>query len=100
LKEGSLTLNLGQCPLIIWVFVANITNKLTLGLDILRTYDASEDVRCQTLRLVGDEVSLWSPGAGPQPSSLVVANNQEIPAQCEEVVMAQLESPLRVENAW
>jgi hypothetical protein len=29
---------------------------------------------------------------------LVVANDQVIPAQCEEVVMARLQSPLGVEN--
>jgi hypothetical protein len=34
----------------------------------------------------------------PQPSSLVVAKDQVIPAQCEGVVMARLESPLGVEN--
>jgi hypothetical protein len=34
----------------------------------------------------------------PWPSSLVVASEQVIPAQCEGVVMAQFESPLRVED--
>jgi hypothetical protein len=34
----------------------------------------------------------------PQPSSLVVANNQVIPTQCEGVLMARLESPFRAEN--
>jgi hypothetical protein len=34
----------------------------------------------------------------PRPSSLVVAKDQVIPAQCEGVVMVQLESPLGVEN--
>jgi hypothetical protein len=27
-----------------WVFVANITDELILGLDILRAYDASVDI--------------------------------------------------------
>jgi hypothetical protein len=34
----------------------------------------------------------------PQPSSLVVANDQVIPAQRNGVVMARLESPFRVVN--
>jgi hypothetical protein len=50
------------------------------------------------LRFAGEEVFLWSLGAGPRPSSLVEANDHVIPAQCEGVVMAQLESPLGVEN--
>jgi hypothetical protein len=41
---------------------------------------------------------LWSPEAGPWPSSLVVTNDLFIPTQCEGVSMTQLESPLRVEN--
>jgi hypothetical protein len=81
-----------------WVFVANITDELILGLDILRAYTASVDIGRQTLRLAEEEVSLWSPGAGPRPSGLVVAKDQVIPAQCEKVVMARMESPLRVEN--
>jgi hypothetical protein len=53
----------------------------------------------QTLRLEEEEVSLWSPWARPRPSSLVVAKDQVIPAQCEGVVMARLESSLGVENS-
>jgi hypothetical protein len=34
----------------------------------------------------------------PRPSSLVVASDQVIPAQCEGVVIVQLASPLEVEN--
>jgi hypothetical protein len=34
----------------------------------------------------------------PWPSSLVVASEQAVPAQCDGVVMAQLECPLRVED--
>jgi hypothetical protein len=98
LKEVFLTLTLGRRPLKIWVFVANITNEFILGLDILRAYNASVDIGLQTLRLAEEEVSLWSPGAGPRPSSLVVAKDQVIPALCEGIVMARLESPLGVEN--
>jgi hypothetical protein len=38
------------------------------------------------------------PGEGPRLSSLVVAKYQIIPAQCEGIVMARLESPLGVES--
>jgi hypothetical protein len=47
-----------------------------LGLDILHAYDASVDLGHQTLRLAEEEVSLWSPGAGTWPSSLIVAKNK------------------------
>jgi hypothetical protein len=50
------------------------------------------------LRLAEEEVSLWSPGAGPRPSNLVVAKDHVIPAQREGVVMARTRSPLGVEN--
>jgi hypothetical protein len=56
------------------------------------------DIGRQTLRLAEEEVSLWSPGAGQSPSSLVVAKDQIIPAQCEGIVMARLQSHLGVEN--
>jgi hypothetical protein len=80
------------------VFVANITNEFILGLDILRAYNASVDIWRQALRLAEDEVSLWSPGAGTSPSSLVVAKDHVIPAQCGGLVMARLESHLGVED--
>jgi hypothetical protein len=66
---------------------------LILGLDIVRAYDASVDIGCQTQRLAEEEVSLCSPWGGPRPSGLVVAKNQVIPAQCEGIVMDRLESP-------
>jgi hypothetical protein len=94
LKEVLLTLMLGRRPLKMWVFVANITDELILGLDILRAYDASVETGRQTLRLADEEVSFWSPGAGPRPSTLVVANDHVIPTQCEGIVMARMENPL------
>jgi predicted aspartyl protease len=66
-----LTVNLGRRSLKIWVLVASTTNKFILGLDILRAYGASVDVGRQTLRLVEERVSLWSPEMGLQPFSLV-----------------------------
>jgi hypothetical protein len=94
----TLTLTLGQRPLKILVFVASITNEFILGLDILCAYDASVDLGHQTLSLAEEEVSLWSPGAGPHPFSLVVVKDQVIPAKCEGILMARLESPLGVES--
>jgi hypothetical protein len=44
MKKVSLTLTLGQRPLNISVFVADITDELILGLDVLRAYDASVDI--------------------------------------------------------
>jgi hypothetical protein len=94
LKEVLLTLTQGCLPLRMWVFVASITNEFILGLDILHAYDASVELGRQTLRLAEEEISLWDPGAGPHPSSLVVAKDQVIPAKCEGTLMARLESPL------
>jgi hypothetical protein len=96
LKEVFLILTLGRHPLKMWVFVANITNELILGLNILCMHDASVDLWRQMLRLAEEKV--WSPNMGPWPSSLVVANDEVIPAQCEGVVMAQLGNPIEVEN--
>jgi hypothetical protein len=51
LKEVFLILTLGWHPLKIWVFFTIITNKFILGLDNPRAYDASVDLRHQTLHL-------------------------------------------------
>jgi hypothetical protein len=98
LKKVLLTLTLGRRPLKCWVFVADITSEFILGLDILRAYDASVDLGRQTLRLAEEEVSLCNPGEGPRSSSLVVAKDHVIPAQCEGIVMARMENTLGVEN--
>jgi hypothetical protein len=98
LKEAYVTLTLGRRPLKIWVFVADITNELILGLNVLRDYDASVDIGRQTLRLAEQEVSLWSTGMRPRPSNMVAAKDQVVPARSEGIVMAKLESPLGVEN--
>jgi hypothetical protein len=75
LKEVLLTLILVRCPLGMWVFVADITDELILGLDIFCAYNAPVDIGRQTLPLADEEVLLWSPGEVPHPSSLVVAKN-------------------------
>jgi hypothetical protein len=77
LNKVFLTLTLGQHPLKIWVFVASIT-EFIFGLDILRTYDASVDLEHQMLHLAEQEVSLWSPRAGPLPSGLVWKKNGDL----------------------
>jgi hypothetical protein len=84
---------LGLRPLIIWVFVAVITNEFILRLDTLRAYNSSVDIGLQMLLLAEEKVSLWSPGVGLRPSSLVVAKDEVIAAQCEAVVMAGIENP-------
>jgi hypothetical protein len=94
LKEVFLTLVLGRCPFKTWVFVTSITNEFILGLDILCAYDASVDIGRQTLHLAEEEVFTME----PQPSSLVVAKDQVIRMQCKGIVIARLESPLRVGN--
>jgi hypothetical protein len=76
LKEVFLTLNLRWHPLKLWVFVTNITKEFTLGLNILHAYDASVDLGHQVLHLA----ELRGVVLEPQPSSLVVANDQVIPA--------------------
>jgi hypothetical protein len=77
-----------------WVFVSNISDELILALDILRAYDASVYIGRQKLRLAEKEISLWSPGAGHRSSSLVLAKGHVIPAQCEWIVMARIDSSL------
>jgi hypothetical protein len=59
---------LGRRPLRIWVLVADITDELFLGLDILRAYDESVDVGRHVLRMGREKVSLWNPRARPRSS--------------------------------
>jgi hypothetical protein len=49
LKEALVKVTLGQCPLTTWVFVANITDKFILRLDILHANHASVDLGCHVL---------------------------------------------------
>jgi hypothetical protein len=46
LKEVSVKLILGWGPLTTRLFVANITNKFILGLDVMHAHNASMDLRC------------------------------------------------------
>ena len=52
-------LTLGRRAPKIWVFVAEVTDVFILGLDVLRTYDASVDLGCCLLRLGQEEVTFW-----------------------------------------
>jgi hypothetical protein len=55
-KDVLVELNLGQQVLKIWVFVADITDEFIMGLDILRAYEDSVDVRLHVLLLGQEEV--------------------------------------------
>jgi hypothetical protein len=43
-KEARVELTMGHCTLRSWVFVADIADDFSLGLDILRANDASVDI--------------------------------------------------------
>jgi hypothetical protein len=53
-KEALVDLTLGRCVLNVWVFAADIVDDLILGLDVLRAYDGSVNVRQDALRLSGE----------------------------------------------
>jgi hypothetical protein len=59
MKEVFLTLTLRWRQLKIWVFVADNTNEFILGLDTLRTYNASVDLGRQTLHLAEEGLPAW-----------------------------------------
>jgi hypothetical protein len=88
----------GAAPTENFVLVISTMNEFILGLDVVHAYDVSVNLGRQTLRLAEEEVSLWSPGTGPRPLSLVVITDQLIPAQCKGVVVALLVSHLGIEN--
>jgi hypothetical protein len=49
LKEASVKLTRGQCPLTTWKFIANIKEDFILGLNIIHVHDASMDLRLHML---------------------------------------------------
>jgi hypothetical protein len=55
LMAAFMDINLGQDPICIWVFTANITDELILELDIMHAHDAAVEFRRHVLQL-GDEV--------------------------------------------
>jgi hypothetical protein len=98
LKEAFVELNLGRRVLRLWVFVAEITDKFILGLDVLRAYDASVDLGRHMLRLDQKEVTLWRPGVQSKSARLYLVGDEVNSARCESVVMAKLEAPLGAIN--
>ena len=76
------------------MFVAEITDKYILGLEVLRDYDASVDLERQLLQLCQVEVMVCRTGAKPKSSSISLVGEEMIPARSEKVVMARLEAHL------
>jgi hypothetical protein len=60
-KEALVKLTMGKCLLTAWVFVADITEEFTLGLDIMYAHNAVVDLRRHVLRLGDEEVPLRLP---------------------------------------
>jgi hypothetical protein len=81
------------------VLVADITNELIPGLDVLRAYDASVDVGRHVLRMGREEVSLWNPRDRPRFSRLTLLNDEVIPARCERVVLTRPDATMKAESA-
>jgi hypothetical protein len=61
LKEAFVKLTLGECQLISWVFVADIVEEFTLGLDVMYAHSAVVDLGRHVLRLGEKEVPLRRP---------------------------------------
>ena len=76
LKEAHVELTLGRRALRIWVFLADVTDEFILGLDILRTYDASVDLGRHLLQLGREEVTLWRPGTRTKSARLSLVNDE------------------------
>jgi hypothetical protein len=81
------------------VLVADITDELILGLDVLRACDAAVDVGRQVLRIGREEVSLWNPRARPRSSQLTLLNDEVIPARCERVVLTRPDATMKTASA-
>jgi len=93
-EEALVELTLGRRALRIWVFVAEVTDKFVLGLDVLRTYVASMDTGCHLLWLGWEEVMLWRLGTQPKSTRLSLVGDEVTPVRCEREVMAKLGAPL------
>jgi hypothetical protein len=66
-----------------WVFVISITNEFILGLNIMRAYDASMDLKCHMLWLSSED--MWFQHLGHDhvhpPPSCMKGNSEEAMAQ-------------------
>jgi hypothetical protein len=67
---------LGQGPICIWVFAANITDEFILGPDIIYAHDASVEFRCHVLQLGNKEMSLRHTGAQPLSTPCMNGNSE------------------------
>lgn len=76
-------LTLMRSTLQIRVFVAEITDEFTLGLNILQARDASVDLRSHMLRMGREEVSLWCHGGRPPLFRLALVSDEVIPTGCD-----------------
>ncbi|XP_069701912.1 uncharacterized protein [Periplaneta americana] len=76
-REVFLDLTLGKRKLEMWVFFANITEDVVLGLDAMRLLDATVDVRRRILRLGWDEVFLMDAEDKPVASELSLEGQVE-----------------------
>lgn len=79
----------------IWAYVAEITDEFILLVDVQRTYIASVNEGRHALALDREDVSLLIPGTRPRSFYLTMTSNEVKPAQCERVVTARLEGPLK-----
>jgi hypothetical protein len=98
MREAHVELTLGRRPVRIWMLVADITDELILGLDVLRACNASVDVGRRVLR-IGREVSLCNRRARPRSSRLTLLDDEVIPARCERVVLARPDATMKAASA-
>ena len=90
-KEALLELTLGRSTVRLWVFVARVAEEVILGLDALRSHDATVDVGRRILRLGRDEVTLRGPNEPPGICKVTLVGEVVVPARSEVVVRARLE---------
>jgi hypothetical protein len=76
-----------------WVFVANISNKFILRMDVLHAHNASMDLGCCVLQMDDEEVPLWHHGVRPHSSSYMNRNSEVAGTWCGRVVVMKLEGP-------
>jgi len=84
MMEALVEPNMGRRPLMICVFVEDITDEYILGLEVLWDYDMSVDLEHHLLRLDHVGVMVWRTGAQPKFSRISLVGNEMVPAQCGE----------------
>jgi hypothetical protein len=83
LKETLVDLILGRKRPRILTIVTKITGKFILGLDILRAYNMTTDLKHHVLQLGEKEVSLLCIGDRPRSFLLTMVSDEVILARCE-----------------